>query len=226
LNLYKTIPTLKLSIALSAAFFFSFSSFAQQPAARNKDSAIVNSNDSKPVNLIGNIKLAHPLFPKATFLANRFKLTDTLKKNPIMRASDKLRDQLSAYNNLFREISGDMKRKMESPFSFNEGSLSLLGLSSNINNDSLDQNNYNLFDANISGNVIGIPYSALYQNHYYPFIPDGNQNRLSFQYDRNSYLDQMKKSSKENSIRKIFCKRWATLFKCLKALQKKHCAMN
>ncbi len=198
MNLYKTIPSIQLLITLSIVVIAPLMSFTKQSRAINIDTS--SKRDSDPASkrdsqqlLAGKLKFNQPIFPKTTFGTNKFKLTDTLKKNPGAGITGKLQEQVSAYNNLFREISGDMKKKLESPFNLTDGSISLLGLSSNLNNDSLFQNNYNLFDANIGGSVLGIPFAALYQNHYYPFIPEGNQNRLSFRYDRNAYVDQIKK---------------------------------
>jgi hypothetical protein len=182
LNFYKTIPTFKLLITLLIAFVFSIALFAQRSPAEKNDTA--SKNDSKA-------RFNKPLFNKSSFLSNEFSEGDSLKK--IILSPNQFQDRLSAYNNLFRNITNDVKKKAEAPFSLNDGSLSLLGSSSNINNDSLHRNNYSLLDANISGMLIDIPFSALYQNHSYPFIDGGYQNRLRFQYDKDAYLNSMKK---------------------------------
>ena len=182
---YKTIPTLKLPAVLSIAVTFSAISFAQQLPAKTSDSIIANLNSS--------LKVEIPQFSKTTFLTSRFNSADTLKKRLGIDIARHMQDQLSIYNNLFREINNDIKKKMENPFSLSNGSVSLLGRSSNINNDSLQHHNYNLFDVNVGGSAVGIPFSALYQNHYYPFIQDDNQNRFSFQYDKDTYINSIKK---------------------------------
>lgn len=189
----KTIPTLKLLIVLLSVILSSYITIAQQSPERNVDSVVVKSNEVKFIDLNASLNLNKLQFSKTALLTNRIKFGDTLKKRFVTDLTRQAEDQLSVYTNLLREINSDIRKKIESPFSLNDASLSILGVSSNANNDSLQQNNYNLLDAAISSSFIGIPFSAVYQNHYYPFVISGYQNRLSFEYDKESYLDAIKK---------------------------------
>jgi hypothetical protein len=190
LNFYKTILALHCVASILIVAFIPVISIAQQPAERKYDSIVSNVGNKGVTPDI--LKIKELQFSKTTLLPNKLNIGDTLKKNLNLGIKRQVQDKLSAYDNLFREISGDMKKKLETPFSLTNGSVSLLGMSNN-GNDSLEKNNYNLFDANLGGAVFWIPFSAIYQNHHYPFIQDQNQNRFSFQYDKDTYLNGIRK---------------------------------
>ena len=163
-----------------------FISVSQQSPAKKTDSLV--AKDQLPGNFISK-----DLFTAKDILSGKSILPDSIKKNATQMLTGKMQERIKAYKNLFTDINNDLKRTIESPFSLDKGSISIQGMSSNINNDSLAQNNYHLFDGSAAGMILGIPFYAFYQNNYYPFIPDGNLNRIGFQYDREAYLNNIKK---------------------------------
>ena len=183
---YKTIPTFRLLIFLLAFAVDPLFVVSQQPPEKKADTSIGN-------NLLTPHFISKDLFSTKDFLSRQNILPDSLKQNASRMLTGRMQERLTAYRNLFTDINHDLKKIIESPVSLDKGSVSLQGISSNINNDSLAQNNYHLFDGTAGGTILGIPFYSFYQNHYYPFIPDGNLNRIGFQYDRDAYMNSLKK---------------------------------
>jgi len=186
LIVYKTIPTFRLLIFLLAIAVDPLVLFPQQLPAKEPDSSI----NKKQLPAYLNSK---DILITKNFLSRQNILPDSIKANATQMLTGKMQERLKAYRNLFNDINNDLKKTIESPFSLSKGSISIQGTSSNINNDSLAQNNYHLFDGNAGGMILGIPFYSFYQNHYYPFIPEGNMNRTGFQYDREAYINSIKK---------------------------------
>ena len=193
---YITISTFKTLVILSLLTTVWVATLhAQQLPAQKADTAL-HTFKKNDVTKKTSLKLERAAFNRGFFLPAKSEYIDTLKKSLMPGIKNHLSDQFGKYKNLMKDISGEISRKPESPFVISNGSVSLLGMSSNINNDSLKQNNYNLFDAHISGSVLSIPFNTIYQNHYYTFIDEGNQDRISFKYDKDAYLEAMKKKLK------------------------------
>src|SRR6185503_196287 len=182
----KTIPGFKLLIFLPALALAPLFLLSQQQPAKKIDS------------LIAEIPLANQprnkeFINKNKFLSKQNIFPDSIKPGAGQLLTGQLQERWKAYNNLFTNITNDLKKKIESPFTLDKGSASIQGMSSNSNNDSLMQNTYHLFDGNAGGMILGIPFYAFYQNNYYPFIPGGNLNRMGFQYDKETYLNSIQK---------------------------------
>jgi hypothetical protein len=196
LFLLKTIQLFKVAIVIFISCCIPVKTFSQETHDTQKsfDSSKLSSQFHTGIKLIQT----SPDLPgvKSMFLESKKQVLDTLKNSLIKKRLSILSERKEAYTQTLKDIQKDFKKAMASPVSFNKASLSMLGKSGNFSADSFQTKNYNLLDAEINGSVLGIPFQSVYQNHYYPFITNENQNRLSFQYDKDAYFENIKNKLK------------------------------
>jgi hypothetical protein len=124
-------------------------------------------------------------------------LAGTLKKNLLTNKLKNFNDQAADYKRIFTELNTELNKSFTNPFVFNKATAGVSGQAGNFNSGSALHYNYNLFDAELSGSILGIPFNSLYQNHYHPFITTNNLNRISFRYNREEYLENLKRKLKD-----------------------------
>jgi hypothetical protein len=110
-----------------------------------------------------------------------------------MKAIIPLDKYSTAYQQLIKGTADDIKKQIAKPISIDEAGLSFDAQLNNAPVDSFASQNYYLLDLRVAGNAMDIPFTILYQNHDYPFIDNQNLNRFSFRYDRNAYMQGLKK---------------------------------
>jgi len=179
LSCFETIR-LRKTFLIILLFAFPVFLFTQEVYKRNK------SADS-------NLSVSNLLLPHTVILSEPKLRLDTLKESLMTKNMKILYMQTEAYREAFKGLKNDFNKIISNPFSLDKGAISVTGQSDNYTADSFQTRHYNLFDAYLNGSIIGIPFSAFYQNNYYPFVPDGNLNRMGFQYDRQAYLNSIKK---------------------------------
>lgn len=198
LLLYKPIPALfsKATVLLVVACFLSAAGFTQEenfdsvPVFRVAPAACVTapSRISLPLQKPDDFRKSFLSFiqPGADTLKNPFRYKPKL---PVINAK--------AGRDVIKNLESELKKNLTTPVVFNKATAGVSGQAGNFNSDSAQHYNYNLFDAELSGSILGIPFNSLYQNHYHPFITSSNLNRISFRYDREEYLENLKRKLKD-----------------------------
>lgn len=179
---YKTIPAAERTIIIAIALiaFLNPVSFAQdlKPVSADNKISITTGN---------RLHLDSADFKRAFI---NLVINDSFD---ISKGAKILKTQIAAYNGLYKKFEADLKQTIGTPISIKDVSMALLGKRNDYNTDTFNSINYNLFNVQVSATALQIPVTITYQNNYYPFLAERLDDRISFSFSRQTFLDGIKK---------------------------------